>query len=103
VLRHDAEALEMPATHVKPTDEVAMVRELFPTVPSPAHIDALQWHHAQLRARLSCARVFREGGHPADALLQFDVKLDDTRRLGWARAVEAITETLCQLPVKLAA
>jgi hypothetical protein len=80
-----------------------MIRQLFPTVPSPAHINSLQWHHAQSIARQSCARVFRDGGHPADALQEFNVKLTETKRLGWGRAVELITESLCQLPVKMAA
>ena len=80
-----------------------MIRQLFPTVPPPAHINPLQWDHAQTIARHACARVFRDGGQPADALLEFDLKPVETVKLGWACTVELITTSLCQLPVKLAA
>jgi hypothetical protein len=80
-----------------------MIRHLFPAQPSPVHVNALQWHHAQSIARQSCARVFRDGGQPADALQTFNLPLTGTHKLGWGRAVELITESLCQLPVKQAA
>ena len=80
-----------------------MVRQLFPTLPSPAHINALQWHHAQGIARQTCARVFRDGGLPEDALQTLGLKSDAMQKLGWSRAVALITESLCQLPLKLAA
>ena len=80
-----------------------MIRQLFPTVPSPAHANAMQWHHAQSLARQTCARVFRDGGQPVDALREFNVTLSDTRKLGWGRAVEVISESLCQLPANMAA
>jgi hypothetical protein len=105
VLRHDAEALEMPATPFlsNATMRSAMIRQLFPAQPAPAHVNSLQWHHAQSIARQTCARVFRDGGQPADALQVFDIKLSETRRLGWARAVELITELHCQMPLQQAA
>jgi hypothetical protein len=84
-------------------DEHSMIRQLFPPQPSPAHVNSLQWHHAQSIARQACARVFRDGGQPADALQEFNVKLTETKNLGWGRAVELITESLCQLPLKMAA
>jgi hypothetical protein len=80
-----------------------MIRQLFPMIPSPAHSNSMQWHHAQSIARQTCARVFRDGGQPADALLEFDLKSSDGSKIGWARAVELITESLCQLPLKIAA
>jgi hypothetical protein len=80
-----------------------MIRQLFPAQPAPPHVNALQWHHAQSIARQTCARVFRDGGQPADALQAFDVKLTETHRLGWSRAVELITEALCQMPLQQAA
>lgn len=79
-----------------------MIRQLFPTIPSPAHSNSMQWHHAQSIARQTCARVFRDGGQPSDALQEFDLKSSDIG-LGWSRAVELITESLCQLPLKIAA
>ena len=80
-----------------------MIRQLFPTGPAPAHSNSLQWHHAQSVAREACARVFCDGGHPADALAKFDLKSCGASKLGWGRAVELITESLCQLPLKIAA
>jgi hypothetical protein len=80
-----------------------MIRQLLPLQPSPSHINSLQWHHAQSIARQTCARVFRNGGQPADALLEFSLKMTETNKLGWGRAVELITESLCQLPLKMAA
>jgi hypothetical protein len=80
-----------------------MIRQLFPTVPAPAHSNSMQWHHAQSIARQTCARVFRDGGQPADALQEFDLKSSDVDKLGWGRTVELITESLCQLPLKIAA
>jgi hypothetical protein len=80
-----------------------MIRQLFPTVPAPAHSNSMQWHHAQSIARQSCARVFRDGGQPTDALREFDVDVFHTGKLGWGRAVELITDSLCQLPLKTAA
>jgi hypothetical protein len=80
-----------------------MIRQLFPTVPAPAHSNSMQWHHAQSIARQTCASVFRDGGQPADALHEFDLKSSDVGKLGWSRTVELITESLCQLPLKIAA
>jgi hypothetical protein len=80
-----------------------MIRQLFPTVPSPAHSNSMQWHHAQGVARQTCARVFRDGGQSADALREFNVRTREADKLGWGRAVELITESLCQLPLKIAA
>jgi hypothetical protein len=80
-----------------------MIRQLFPAQPTPGHANSLQWHHAQSIARQACASVFRDGGQPADALQQFGLRLTETNKLGWRRAVELITESLCQLPLKQAA
>jgi hypothetical protein len=80
-----------------------MIHQLFLTQPSPSHVNALQWHHAQSIARQTCARVFRDGGQPADALQSFNLALTETHYLGWGRAVELITESLCQLPLQQAA
>jgi hypothetical protein len=61
---------------------------------TPEHINPLQWHQALGVARQSCARFFRDGGIPADAMCAFGLKPlpahDD-----WSHAVEAIAERLC--------
>ena len=69
---------------------------------SPQHVNPLQWHQAVGIARQSCARVFRDGGTPADALNAFGVTADG-RVAQWDKAVDAIAEVLCAAPVKRAA
>ncbi|MEI9901981.1 MAG: hypothetical protein WDN31_19820 [Hyphomicrobium sp.] len=66
------------------------------------HINPLQWHQAMGVARASCARFFRDGGAPADALLAFGLSADASVR-DWSRAVEMIAECLCAAPLKRAA
>ena len=67
------------------------------------HINPLQWHQAVGIARASCARFFRDGGAPADALLAFGLPVDDPAAQDWSRAVEAIAESLCAAPMRRAA
>lgn len=69
---------------------------------TPEHINPLQWHQALGVARQSCARFFRDGRTPGDAMHAFGLKPlavhDD-----WSHAVEAIAETLCVTTQKRAA
>jgi hypothetical protein len=67
------------------------------------HINPLQWHQAVGVARASCARFFRDGGAPHDALLAFGIPVDDRAAQDWSRAVESIAEKLCAAPMKRAA
>lgn len=69
------------------------------------HINPLQWHQAVGLARQSCARIFRDGGTPADALRAFGiVKTSGGRSADWSKVVELIAESLCaQQPVSRAA
>lgn len=69
---------------------------------SPHHVNPLQWHQAIGIARQTCARVFRDGGTPADALKAFGVVADE-RVAQWDKAVDAIAEVLCAAPMKRAA
>ena len=69
---------------------------------SPHHVNPLQWHQAVGIARQTCARVFRDGGTPADALKAFGVAADE-RVAQWDKAVDAIAEVLCAAPLKRAA
>ncbi len=69
---------------------------------TPEHINPLQWHQALGVARQSCARFFRDGGTPVDAMRAFGL----TAAAGgsdWSHAVEAIAEALCAAPVQRAA
>lgn len=70
---------------------------------NPDHINPLQWHQAVGFARQSCARVFRDGGAPGDAVRAFGLKEDISEVHDWGKTVEAIAEMLCAQPIKSAA
>jgi hypothetical protein len=70
---------------------------------SPAHVNPLQWQQAVGVARQSCARLFRDGGSPGDALSAFGLPSDERLANDWSKAVEAIATTLCAAPTKRAA
>jgi hypothetical protein len=70
---------------------------------TPHHINPLQWHQATGIARQSCARFFRDGGSPADALRAFGVEPDTVPPADWSKAVEAIAHVLCSAPEQYAA
>ena len=57
------------------------------------NINPLQWHSAVGLARQICARVFRDGGSPADAVTAFG--LTKTHVASWNKAVDLIAEHLC--------
>ncbi|MCB1527293.1 MAG: hypothetical protein KDJ45_06295 [Hyphomicrobiaceae bacterium] len=71
----------------------------------PEYINPLQWHEALGVARQSCARVFRDGGAPSDALEAFGIqkrnKADD--ELSWDRAVTMVAQAICATPMHRAA
>ena len=69
---------------------------------TPRHVDPVHWHQAMGVARQSCARIFRDGGQPVDALTAFGLS-SDKPLLDWSRAVDLIAEQLCALPVRKAA
>jgi hypothetical protein len=68
---------------------------------APDHINPFQWHQAMGVARQACARIFRDGGRPADALAAFGLK--DAVSKDWSKTVEAIAEALCREPLRKAA
>jgi len=58
------------------------------------HHNPVQWSQAMGYARQACARIFRDGGTPADALAAFG--LPPTEALAdWNIAVERIAQVLC--------
>ncbi len=69
----------------------------------PDHVNPVQWQQAQAVARQTCARFFRDGGSPRDALSAFGLSTEATDGLDWSRAVDAIAQTLCTSPVRRAA
>jgi hypothetical protein len=73
----------------------------------PHHVNPVQWHQTVGVARQACARVFRDGGTPADALAAFGIDGDERAfadlDTDWGKAVEAIAQVLCAAPAKRAA
>jgi hypothetical protein len=69
---------------------------------TPDHINPIQWHQSFGVARQSCARFFRDGGTPADAMRAFGLK-PETVHDDWSHAVEAIAQRLCETPLRRAA
>lgn len=67
---------------------------------SPRHINPVQYTQAVCYARSACARIFRDGGSPDDALKAFQIE-NGTR--DWSVAVERIAQSLCASPVRKAA
>jgi hypothetical protein len=67
---------------------------------TPNHLNSAQWIQALGYSRQSCARVFRDGGTPSDALSAFGLEADDA---DWSRAVDLIATALCSRPMQLAA
>lgn len=72
---------------------------------SPDYINPLQWNEAMGIARQSCARVFRDGGSPADAVKAFGLarREEQAAALSWDKAVVRVAEALCSRPVRRAA
>lgn len=68
----------------------------------PRHINPLQWSQSVGYARQVCARIFRDGGSPAEALRAFGlgVPAADT---DWSTAVDRIAQALCAAPQRKAA
>ena len=68
---------------------------------APAHINPVQWNQSLGFARQACARIFRDGGTPADAVRAFGFEASvDT---DWSRAVELVAESLTRVPERRAA
>ena len=68
----------------------------------PDYINPPQWQYAMGVARQTCARVFRDGGGPADALEAFGITAPDASS-SWNTAVEIIARALCDQTTKKAA
>jgi len=69
---------------------------------SPRHINPVQWQQAMGYARQVCARIFRDGGTPADAVRAFG--LTPTQPVAdWSLAVDRIAQSLCAPALRKAA
>lgn len=69
---------------------------------SPRHIDPQQWHQAMDYARQVCARIFRDGGSPADAVRAFGLPATGPAA-DWSIAVDRIAQALCAPALRRAA
>jgi hypothetical protein len=61
---------------------------------TPHHFNPVQWHQALGYARQACARVFRDGGSPQDALRAFGLAATPGGS-DWSKTVETIAALLC--------
>lgn len=60
------------------------------------HINPFEWHQAVGYARQCCARIFRDGGTPADAMAAFGIAVAaEEPTSDWSKAVEKIAGALC--------
>jgi hypothetical protein len=73
--------------------------KMTPSVPD--YVSPIQWQQAIAVSRQECARIFRDGGMPGDALAAFGMKADDA--ITWERAVDQIAAEICARPVMRAA
>ncbi len=62
---------------------------------NPHHINPAQWSSVLGYARQSCARIFRDGGSPHDALAAFGLRSRAQTSVDWVHAVEDIAVMLC--------
>lgn len=71
---------------------------------APDHVNPFQWNEAMGIARQACARIFRDGGRPQDALSAFGIGASRAGEVkDWSKTVEVIAELLCREPVRRAA
>src|SRR5262245_22399444 len=77
--------------------EIARGEEHMP----PRHINPVQWQQAMGYARQACARIFRDGGGPDDAVRAFGLMSEPTT--DWGTAVDRIAHALCAPALRKAA
>jgi hypothetical protein len=68
----------------------------------PHNLNPIQWQQALDVSRQACAKIFRDGGSPREALASFGV-MAEKAGLTWEKAVDAIAAELCAHPVARAA
>ena len=60
---------------------------------TPPHVNPVQWQQNVGLARQACARIFRDGGTPVDALHAFKLPASD-KTIAWNTVVERIAASL---------
>jgi hypothetical protein len=68
----------------------------------PRHINPVQWQQAMDYARQACARIFRDGGSPSDAVRAFGLVMGEPTT-EWSTAVDRIAHALCAPALRKAA
>ena len=66
------------------------------------HINPVQWQQAMGYARQACARIFRDGGSPGDAVRAFELAMGEATT-DWSTAVDRIAQVLCTPTLRQAA
>lgn len=69
---------------------------------TPNHINPIQWQQTLGLARTACARIFRDGGRPADALAAFGLG-ESAADIDWSTATDRIAASMCQPKMRKAA
>ncbi len=69
---------------------------------SPSYINPVQWQQSMGFARQACARIFRDGGNPAEAVRAFGLAQADSAT-DWSIAVDRIAQSLCASGLRKAA
>ena len=82
------------AANEKPESKQDEARYQEAQIMKPMHINPAQWDNAVGYARQSCARIFRHGGSPVDAMTSFGLAGRETKA-NWGNAVENIAMSLC--------
>jgi hypothetical protein len=102
VLRREAISLDAPAT-LAPAQCVASGNTRDREVNMfPRHINPVQWQQALEHARQVCARIFRDGGRPTDAVLAFGLAAPEPG-VDWSSVVDRIAQALCAPSMRRAA
>jgi hypothetical protein len=68
----------------------------------PSNIGPVQWDQALGLARQTCARIFRDGGTPADAFRAAGLAPSD-KPVSWDRAIATIAQSFCAPAARKAA
>jgi hypothetical protein len=66
------------------------------------HINPVQWQQSLEHARHVCARIFRDGGRPRDAIVAFGLTAPEVP-VDWSVAVNRIAQALCAPSLRKAA
>jgi hypothetical protein len=70
---------------------------------TPNHVNPIQWQQTIGLARTACARIFRDGGTPVDALAAFGIDSASAADVDWSTVVDRIASSMCQPKLRRAA